>query len=237
MQLRLLQLPKVKLAVRQRLIIGAAVSILLLTTGGILFMFFNSLPKESKAGIGLDLFTATLNSSGDQVDVMWVTEHENDNSTFTIERSNDAVHYNTLGQVDGSGTTSLQHSYSFIDPNPLSGISYYRLKQTDFSGEYSYGATMSVNNEMQYGGINNVNVYPIPAFNAVNVEVNSSSLSSSVIQVTDLTGKIAKYINTELREGINKIKLDISNLPNGVYLVNVQDHNGIKLSQKMIKTE
>ena len=62
-------------------------------------------------------------------------------------------------------------------------------------------------------------------------------MASAEIYVVDLTGKIVKNINAELNEGKNKIKLDISDLPNGIYFVNLQDQTGKKISQKMIKTQ
>jgi hypothetical protein len=64
----------------------------------------------------------------------WVTQSETNNDYFTVERSKDAVNFETIGQITGAGTSTLQHSYSYTDAFPIEGISYYRLRQTDFDG-------------------------------------------------------------------------------------------------------
>ena len=236
MQLKLLQLTKTKLSVQQELIFTAAMSAFLIVITCAMIVFLNSTPKQSKAAVTLDLFTATLNSTGTQVQCYWVTEIESNNDHFNIERSADGISYTNVAQLPGAGISLSQLTYTYTDTNPLNGISFYRLKQTDVNGEYQYGAIQSVNNENATGG-GSINIYPMPAVNNVFVEINSTAITSAVISVVDLTGKIAKFINADLYEGKNKIKLDISSLPNGIYFVSAEGADGFKLSQKMIKTE
>ena len=237
MHLRLLQLPKVKLSFRQRLMFTAALSaFFIISTCGII-VYLNSVPKDSKADVTLDLFTATLNNAGTQVVCFWVTASETNNSHFDIQRSSDAINYINLTQINGAGNSLSQSTYSYTDENPLPGLSYYRLKQTDDNGEYQFGATQSVNNEMIVGGGSSITVYPLPANNFVFIDISATASVGTTISIIDLTGKIAKHINADLYKGKNKIKLDISELPNGIYFVNAESPNGLKLSQKMIKTE
>lgn len=193
-------------------------------------------PSASVLPITLALFTATLNNTGSEVAVYWVTEAELNNDHFTIQRSANGVDYEELSEIPGAGTSNNQLTYTYIDLHPLAGVSYYRLKQTDIGGEYHYGAIQSVNNEFVQPN-NTINIYPIPAANLVYVDLNISSLSSSQIIIVDITGKVVKSINAVLNLGKNKIKLDISDLPNGIYFVNLQDEAGNKISQKMIKTQ
>ncbi len=236
MGLRLLQLPKVKLSLQQRLMFTATISAFVIVTTCGIIVYLNSLPKDSKAAITLDLFTATLNGNGTHVECYWVTEIESNNDHFNIQRSADGITYTDLAEIAGAGISLSQLTYSYTDTHPLAGNSFYRLKQTDVNGEYQYGAIQSVNNENATGG-GSINIYPMPAVNNVFVEINSTGITSSVISVVDLTGKIAKFINADLYEGKNKIKLDISSLPNGIYFVSAEGADGFKLSQKMIKTE
>src|SRR5690606_31031404 len=56
------------------------------------------------------------------------------NDYFTVERSQNGIHYEVIGEVQGYGTTNEQQDYEFVDSNPLQGLSYYRLRQTDFDG-------------------------------------------------------------------------------------------------------
>ncbi|MBL0063778.1 MAG: hypothetical protein IPP38_01905 [Bacteroidetes bacterium] len=90
----------------------------------------NPLPIE------LATFSATLVNK--QVDVKWTTQAEINNHYFTIERSADNVTFSELGRVDGAGNTTTTQNYSFTDFHPLTGVSYYRLKQTDYDGKCAY---------------------------------------------------------------------------------------------------
>ncbi len=57
------------------------------------------------------------------------------NDYFEIQRSQDATHWETISQIEGHGTTNSQLSYNAQDDNPMDGISYYRLSQTDYDGQ------------------------------------------------------------------------------------------------------
>lgn len=237
MKLKLLQLSSLKISLKQKMLYITVISVFLISTSTGLIIYFNSLSQSSKASTfptEIALFTATLNNTGTNVQVYWVTESELNCDYFTIQRSANGIDYTQLTEIPGAGTSTAQLTYTFNDMHPLTGVSYYRLKYTDIGGEYHYGAIQSVNNEFTPPA-NNINVYPIPASNCVYVDVNANSLSTSQIVVVSITGKISKSITVDLKEGKNKIKIDITDLPNGIYFVNLQDQSGKKISQKMIK--
>lgn len=237
MKLKLLQLSSLKISLKQKMLYITVISVFLISTSTGLIIYFNSLSQSSKASTfptEIALFTATLNNTGTNVQVYWVTESELNCDYFTIQRSANGIDYTQLTEIPGAGTSTAQLTYTFNDMHPLTGVSYYRLKYTDIGGEYHYGAIQSVNNEFTPPA-NNINVYPIPASNCVYVDVNAYSLSTSQIVVVSITGKISKSITVDLKEGKNKIKIDITDLPNGIYFVNLQDQSGNKISQKMIK--
>lgn len=74
----------------------------------------------------------------------WQTSAEYNNHYFDVERSSDGINFTTIGRIDGNGTTSLPHSYSFIDAHPLNGANYYRLRQADFDGHSTYSLTLKI---------------------------------------------------------------------------------------------
>ncbi|MBK9047972.1 MAG: hypothetical protein IPL74_15250 [Bacteroidetes bacterium] len=74
----------------------------------------------------------------------WVTASEIDNDYFTIERSKNGIDFETAGITDGAGNSNYQLSYAFTDTEPYRGLSYYRLKQTDFDGRSSYSEIVAV---------------------------------------------------------------------------------------------
>jgi hypothetical protein len=82
----------------------------------------------------IQLLTFTAEPVGDQVHCAWTTASESNNAFFTVERSRDAWGYDPVGTVPGAGESQATLHYGFIDPEPFEGLSYYRLRQTDFDG-------------------------------------------------------------------------------------------------------
>lgn len=83
----------------------------------------------------------------DQVFLDWSTATEINNDYFTLERSVDGKNFETIGIEAGAGFSKRRLDYRFVDQEPLSGRSFYRLKQTDFDGTFTYSAIRVVNNE------------------------------------------------------------------------------------------
>lgn len=79
----------------------------------------------------------------------WETASEINNNYFTIERSRDMNRWEVVGTVAGAGNSNQQLSYQLADYMPLQGLSYYRLKQTDFDGQYEYFKPLAVNNSTE----------------------------------------------------------------------------------------
>lgn len=85
--------------------------------------------------------------AGNAVQLRWTTASEQNNDYFTIERSSDGQIFSTIGTLDGAGNSSQLHHYSFTDAGPHNGTAYYRIRQTDFDGQYSLSKIIFVNTE------------------------------------------------------------------------------------------
>ena len=70
------------------------------------------------------------------------------NAYFTVERSVDGKYFETLIHTNGAGISTEIKSYSFTDKNFQMGINYYRLRQTDFNGEYSFSEIVLIDNSL-----------------------------------------------------------------------------------------
>lgn len=92
----------------------------------------------SPTPLPIELLSFSVNAGAESVLISWETATETNNDFFTIERSGNLESWEILGYVDGAGNSNRPLSYSFTDNMPLEGISYYRLKQTDFDGQYEY---------------------------------------------------------------------------------------------------
>lgn len=180
-------------------------------------------------------FTATPN--GDQVDIYWSTSSELNNDYFVIERSADGINYEIMGEVDGSGTTNELIEYGFVDNQPLYGISYYRLTQTDFDGTQSIFKPITINNESFKAGIE-VSIFPNPAFsNNINLRIVSGD-ESSLIQVVlyDLSGTLVHIEEIAPVLGISDHQLKLhGSLDSGIYVMTIAQGSNKKIERLSIK--
>lgn len=165
----------------------------------------------------LPITLVDFNASGDleKVTISWSTAAEKDNDYFTIQRSRDGVDFEDVMMVDGAGDSNEFLEYEAFDWSPMSGVSYYRLKQTDYDSKFSYSDVVRVEFDMDR---DSWSFYPNPTHGTINISFDHWSFGDeSLIQVTDLTGRVYRRImNTE-----DSAIIDISELPAGVYLISV----------------
>ena len=161
-------------------------------------------------------FTAEYNQAMNNVRLDWVTATETNNKYFTIERSTDGENFIEITEVNGAGNSTVALYYNAIDPSPISGIDYYRLKQTDFDGNFRYSDIVPVNVPMAFS------LYPNPANNILHIATPLST-GRSLIVVYNMIG--SELINTSYTNQSN-IDLPVNSLPNGLYLLKVTTDNG-----------
>jgi hypothetical protein len=112
-------------------------------TGFSAFTINGASPSNTALPVELLFFTAQVNQQNIVV-LNWATASELNNDFYTVERSLDRLSWELVDIVNGSGTTPLRNDYSTKDLRPHSGLSYYRLKQTDFDGAFEYSNIVSV---------------------------------------------------------------------------------------------
>ena len=146
----------------------------------------------------------------------WTTASEENNDYFAIERSIDGVTWKVLGNVGGAGTTSATHYYSFEDTKPVSGISYYRLKQVDFNGEYTYSSVKCINRPANADKMYKAYVNKdIDAF-----IVQGEEIAACNIEVYNNLG--VKMTNLSFNPiSTDKVVINVGQLPIGTYFIKI----------------
>lgn len=166
----------------------------------------------------IDLLSFSANCQGSSVDINWSTATETNNSHFTIEKSLDNINFEPFAEVAGAGNSSSTIDYSYTDNSPYNGITYYRLKQTDFNGE-------SETFEVVAAGCENDD-----AFDVITVYSNGDDIVNATIQVEsesdytftlqDLSGRIIVQEQRFMDEGYNAVELQAKSLAPGIYILN-----------------
>lgn len=142
----------------------------------------------------------------------WITASEQNNDFFTVERSVDGQVWIEIGTVAGSGNTSEPTNYQFIDRSPVPGVSYYRIRQTDYDGQFDYSETRAVERKA---------AVPLEAFpNPGNGIFKLSGYHDGDLSVFDLSGRRVPFtlsMNGELR---------LVNIAAGTYIVELVRESG-----------
>lgn len=143
--------------------------------------------------------------NNEHIRLEWVTESEINNDYFTLERSLDGEIFEPISTKEGAGNSNTNKYYSEIDYSPPKNQQlYYRLKQTDFNGDFSYSSIISLvlNNGIDITHRNN--------------KLNIYSANSSIIEIYDISGKLV-YSNTFLDEE----NINTSEFNSGIYILKI----------------
>lgn len=160
------------------------------------------------------------------VHLIWKTASEINNDYFLVQRSKDGSIWETISIKKSQGTSHIESAYELIDANPVVGISYYRLKQVDTNGEFTYSAINSVNNISDL----DISMYPIPTKDELTINAGKEIID--LVQLSDLLGN-----NIDIPFSIinNEYLLNTSQLKKGLYTV-IMTINGKKTTRKLIKS-
>lgn len=159
-----------------------------------------------------------------QVLLNWTTASELNNAEFEIQRSADGQAFESIGSTPGSGTTQLPQAYTYSDWDPIPDRNYYRLKQVDFDGQFTYSPIVEAS--ISDLGIPILTLSPNPATDEVNLNWGTA-YSFATLSVYDALGRL--HIRKEANQQAYT-RLDISRLTPGMYTValNVGQESAVK---------
>jgi hypothetical protein len=181
--------------------------------------------NSTNTPLPINLISFTASVINGEVVLSWTTATEINNDYFTIERSTDVIGWENIQKVPGSGTSGNTKSYSAKDPSPYSGISYYRLMQTDIDGKSTHSFIVSVNIGNK---VSEIQVYPNPARDQLWVRfvtpgkydlVVFNNSGQPVIQPLSILGI--------------KAELNITDLKTGLYFIQIS-HDGVHETRKIM---
>jgi hypothetical protein len=144
----------------------------------------------------------------------WVTASEINNNYFTIEKSRNGENWESVQQISGAGNSVSTTYYSALDTSPFNGISYYRLKQTDFNGQYSYSEMVAVYFEPEEYELS---IYPNPTSRKLFIKGKSQTVEN-----VGIYNSIGQLLFTKSISEDFVTELDFESFAEGVYLIKTQ---------------
>jgi autotransporter-associated beta strand protein len=193
------------------------------TVTGTGFTSFSPFGVGNEAALPIELISFIVRPFQNQSILTWQTASELNNSHFSIEKSADGEAYREIAQVPGQGNSFEVHKYEYIDESPYPGLNYYRLKQVDFDGRYSYSPVVSV--DFQAKG--KMVIYPNPFSDEITLTFNEETAHNRQILLFDQTGRMVQtmeLIGDELTKDLNT-----SNLSPGTYILKVQSGQHVEM--------
>ena len=149
----------------------------------------------------------------------WTTASETNNDFFTVEKSIDGINFFEFQKVAGAGNSNSEISYEIKDNNLENNLTYYRLKQTDFNGDFEYSKVIVVNSSEQ----EKLKLFPNPCNGSF--EILNDSEKPVTIKIMNSIGEI--LMNIKYTSG----KIDISSLPHGLYFVLNESNQTLSMIQ------
>jgi hypothetical protein len=201
--------------------------------------FFRSwtlVDNSSPLPIELLNFSAQCNSLDHgikEVFLHWQTASETNNDYFVLEKSKNALNWIEIATIDGAGNSNSLLNYNYTDQ--LSTV-FYRLKQVDFDGNFSYSDIIQVNCQdiLQDKLIEIIYIYPNPAHNDVNYTIFSTQDREIIISVINVLGENILREHKYIKEGLNNYSLNVSALTAGVYHFKIETVDGLNYDSKQI---
>lgn len=155
-----------------------------------------------------------------QIQLIWQTAQEINNAGFEVEQSKNGSAFSKIAFVAGAGTSSRPQQYRFAVVLQSNEISFFRLKQMDADGSFRFSKVVQFKPDCES---NTLKLIPNPAQNKVVVQGLDLTVSHT-IEIFDGSGnKVWQSLKTKTAT------IDITNLPQGFYIVAVDNKTHLRL--------
>jgi len=151
----------------------------------------------------LDLLSFTANTSGQNILLNWKTSGEDDLQTYVVMHSLNASAFDSIGSVVAKGNTVSTSSYDFTHYNPGAGVHYYRLKEVDVNGHFTYSPIVSAKIS---GSGPEINIYPNPASD--HIVISYQGITGNYVRIMNAAGSVVGQYSLNPNSGQTTISLN-----------------------------
>ncbi len=181
---------------------------------------------SSDAVLPIDLVKFEAEKLNEKVKLVWLTASEFNNDKFILEKSMDAKNFEAFAEVEGTGTSKEFNTYEFVDHQPYSGTSYYRLTQVDLNGKSTAYEPISVNIKkaelsMKLGARSEEHAAGSGELGVINCVIFSPEVSTGTIILHDMNGRKIFSEEIKLTEGYQQYAIPNIQLQHQVYVLSL----------------
>lgn len=151
-------------------------------------------------------------------ELSWSTADEVYNDFFEVERSTDGKTFLVLKKVEPQPSTGAINNYKSVDDKPFKGVNYYRIKQTDKDGTYSFSKLQSIDFSDLRATTTDaaIQIYPNPTENYLFLSTIKKDSQAVNLRIIDMNGVVKKSFVFKTED---EIKLNVEDLASGLYMV------------------
>ena len=168
--------------------------------------------------VPVELTSFTASSNNAVINLSWSTATELNNSGFEIQRKNENSNWTSIGFLIGSGTTTTENNYNFIDQNPSTGKNIYRLKQIDFDGTFEYSQEVEVEFILAEYSLQQNYPNPFNPVTTIKFSIPKDDFVSAIV-FNSLGEKVALLSDGLLRTGSHSLTFDANGFASGLYIL------------------
>lgn len=186
----------------------------------------------------VELVAFSASARGNSIDLKWKTQTEANNLGFEVQRRSDGGEWTPVGFVQGQGTINTPQNYSFVDVDAMrfGGTIYYRLRQVDRDGGYSFSSTVEVRADGTVAAANISNMSPNPAFATTTLNFSTTTDGPVSISVFDMMGRehVSVTNNMFLTAGSHNQLIDVAGMTPGNYIVVLKTATTVSTSKLVV---
>lgn len=179
--------------------------------------------KKTISGLPVEMVSFQATSENRKVLLNWETASERNNNFFLIEKTMDGKNWETVGKVTGAGNSAVSKEYSIYDLYPNTGISYYRISQTDYDGKttvYPHVVTVSMS-EQSFEG-----VFPNPTNSTLTIMHHAiKAENQTLFSIVGTSGQNVSQNVAMINQFDGTMLIDVRQLPAGMYFLTVGNSN------------
>lgn len=151
--------------------------------------------------------------------LFWVTAAERNTKWHIIERSSDSgKSFSEIGRLPAAEFSMSELRYEWIDQQPLL-IGFYRLRTVDLDGTEQFSPILRLERKSYSSTLGLTNVFPNPAEDWLQVQVQSPKAQQVELRMTDVAGKVIQLYTYDIAEGLTTLQLTTTNLAEGLYFL------------------